>query len=205
MARTLPIVLALLIPPLVAVSGPVSADEPTYSATLLGGYRGGGRLTEREDDQRRDVDGSGSLALALNWRPVPDRHYELFYSRQRTGLEGAGFDLGVEYLHLGGLLSSPQGAFSAYFGGGFGATRIDPRISGAGSDLRPSMSLAAGLMISLLRRLEVRLEARGYLTFTGGRRGIVCFSGPDDAFCQFHYDGEVLTQLEALGGLTWRF
>lgn len=181
------------------------AGHRQFSVSPMFGYRAGGRFDEPVTDERVRLDDDVSYGLALRFEPSPGRLYELYYSRQNTNVERGGLGVNVEYLHVGGMLSWPQGAFSTFFGGGLGGTRFNPRAPGLGAHTRPSMSLGVGLEFPMSDRLAFRLEARGFLTFTADNREVFCFSGPADAFCELRYEGSVFTQVEALTGLTWRF
>lgn len=169
------------------------------------GYRDGGRFDDPAREERRNIDGDTALAVAAAYEFAPGRYYELFYSRQQTDLGSDTLELDIEYLHFGGRLNfSLDARVIPYLAGGFGATRINARGSGLGSDLRPGLSLAGGLEFPIAARAAFRLEARGYLTLTGGRREIFCEVG-NGAECALAYEGDVLGQLDLLAGVTIRF
>lgn len=170
----------------------------------MGGFRAGGGLEAVDTTEEQDLDDAPSLALTVDWERSPDRFYQLFYGRQATEVEGGAPDVSVEYLHFGGRLAWPQGGFSTYLGGGFGATRLNPDGS-ADNEIRPSMSLAGGIGIPVAERLEIRLELRGYLTFTGGDEKVLCAAESGESSCRLRYRGEILGQVEAMAGLTYRF
>ncbi len=204
---------AVMLPALVMAMGllagpsPVAAGEasPSLSTSVMLGYRDGGRFELPGSGERSSLDGDISHAIALGYEFEPGNAWELIFSQQRTSLPAAGVDVDVAYLHLGGRLEFAGHRFVPYLSGGVGATRLSARGINVGSELRPSLSLAGGLEWPLTRHFAFRMEARGYLTMSGGDRGLLCFSGPGDAFCQLAWSGDVLGQAEVMGGMTFRF
>lgn len=185
-----------------AVAG--QADR-SLSASVLLGYRDGGRFELPGTGERSNLDGEASRGIALGYEFEPGNAWELLFTQQRTSLPATGVDVDIAYLHLGGRLEFAGHRFVPYLSGGVGATRISARGIDTASELRPSLSVAGGLEWPLTRHFAVRMEARGYLTMGGGDRGLLCFSGPGDAFCQLAWSGDVLGQAEVLGGVTFRF
>lgn len=183
------------------------ADErAVLSVTPMLGWRAGGRYDDTVRGTRDSVRADGTLGLALGLETARGRPYELFYGRQNTRLAGGAGALRVEYLHLGGLVTWPQGRYTGFVSGGLGGTRLAlDSEAGSDSDLRASASLGAGVLLPLGQRLAFRLEARGYLTLTDGDSGLACLSGPEGAVCRVAYQGAALLQYEALAGLTLRF
>jgi opacity protein-like surface antigen len=205
MAATLPAL--ILASGLLAAPFPLAASEagPPLSASVMLGYRDGGRFEVPGSGERSNLDGDVSRAFSLGYEVDPGNAWELLFSQQRTSLPAAGVDVDIAYLHLGGRLEFAGHLFVPYIAGGVGATRISARGINVGSELRPSLSVAGGLEWPLTRHLALRMEARGYLTMGSGDRGLLCFSGPGDAFCQLAWSGDVLGQAEVLGGMTFRF
>ncbi len=185
----------------------LAADDSALplSASVMTGYRDGGRFEVPGSGDRSNLDGEVSHAVTLGYEFEPGNAWELLYSQQRTSLPAAGVDVDVSYLHLGGRLKFAGHHIVPYIDGGVGATRISARAINVGSELRPSLSVAGGLEWPLTRYFALRMEARGYLTMGGGDRGLLCFSGPGDAFCELAWSGDVLGQAEVLGGMTFRF
>lgn len=200
------IILAVVATILIVVAPlPAGAGQSGFSITPMAGYRGGGAFDETASGRSLDVDGGAAGSLVLNWEESTDRWYELIYSRQETSLDGADLDLTVQYLHFGGMAAWPQDGFSTYLAAGVGATWLRASGGGSGSDTRPSFSIGLGLLMPLSERVAVRLESRAYLTLTDGDREFFCASGPQGGVCRVRYEGDVLTQLDAMAGLTFRF
>jgi opacity protein-like surface antigen len=190
---------------IVAAPLPAGAGQSGFSITPMAGYRGGGVFDEAASGRSLDLDGGAAGSLVLSLEESTDRWYELIYSRQETSLDGADLDLTVQYLHLGGMAAWPQNGFSTYLAAGVGATWLRASGGASGSDTRPSFSIGLGLLIPLSERVAVRLESRAYLTLTDGDREFFCASGPQGGVCRVRYDGDVLTQIDAMAGLTFRF
>lgn len=201
-AAVLAVVAATLV---AAVPISASAGQPGFSITPMAGYRGGGGFDEPDTGRSLDVEGSAAGSLVLNLEQSTDRWYELIYSRQETDLDGTDVDLTIQYLHVGGMAAWPQQGFSTFLAAGIGATWLKASGGGSGSDTRPSFSLGLGVLIPMSERVALRLEGRGYLTFTDGDSDVLCVSGPGGGVCGFRYDGDVLTQIDAMAGLTFRF
>jgi hypothetical protein len=182
-----------------------AADDALYTVTPTISYRGGGRLEERDTADGRSADAKRATGVILNLQQEPDRLYELYYSRQDTRIRGSDVRLRVDYLQIGGLLRWQHPGFSHFLAGGIGATRLEARGNGSGSDLSPSLSLALGLEIPLVGPLHLRLEGRGHATFTGDDSGVFCVISGEQSGCVFGYRGGAFTQIEASAGLGMRF
>ncbi|QOC21607.1 hypothetical protein IC757_11205 [Wenzhouxiangella sp. AB-CW3] len=208
-AMLLPVLaqLSVVISLMMAIPSTVMAkdSEPSLSASLMTGYRDGGRFQLPGSGDRSSLDGDLSHALVLAYEVEPGNFWELFFSQQRTSLPAAGVDVNVSYLHLGGRLEFSGHRVVPYVAGGVGATRISARGIDVGSELRPSVSVAGGLEWPLTQHFALRMEGRAHLTTGSGNRGLLCVSGRDDAFCQLAWSGDVMGQAEVLGGITVRF
>jgi hypothetical protein len=197
--------LALLLCSLIIPIPAAQADDGARMAiTPLLGWRTGGRFEAVDGDRRASVQNDATLALALNLVQSPGRLYELYYGRQQSPLKDSELELKVEYLHVGGLVTWPRQGYASFVSGGLGATRF-ALTKGGDSDVRPSVSLGAGILVPLGARLAFRLEARGHVTLTDGDSGLACISGPQGAACQLAYQGNSFIQYEALAGLSLRF
>src|SRR5689334_22006356 len=80
-------------------------NPPLFEITPFVGLRVGGNFKLEDPKRKLDVDGSDSLALALDLRIDQTSQYELFYSRQSTNLDRdptlGDVDVDIEYLHIG--------------------------------------------------------------------------------------------------------
>lgn len=181
------------------------SNAGVFNVSLLAGYRDGGRFEVPESVRAQSLEGSVSGGAILGLKFGPGFTRELSYLQQRSSLSGADIDVDVAYIHYGKRLDFPARPFRPYVSAGIGATRIGARGEHSDSFLRPSVSVAGGLEWPLAKRLAVRLEARGYLTLSGGMNSLLCVSEPENAFCEMAWSGDVFGQVDLLGGLTFRF
>jgi opacity protein-like surface antigen len=187
------------------------ADElPFVQVAAHAGYRAGGSLEDATTGEDRDLDESGSFALALEfrYRPGDRRYYQLWYSRQASTVDDAldSFDVDVEYLHLGGTIPiGDQERAQPYFAAGLGATRFSSSEPGSSDKTRFSGSIAIGVAVSLAERAAFRLEARGYLTAVDSDSAIFCRADDGSGFCRIVASGSTLFQAEVLAGIAFRF
>jgi hypothetical protein len=107
----------------------------------------------------------------------------------------------VLHLHVGGtnFVDGPVGQ-GFYLVGGLGLTLFQPGSSGYGDEVRPSLNLGLGYQLALAERLALRLEGRGTFTVVHSNGGLFCSGG-----CVFKIKADVVTQGEALLGLSYRF
>lgn len=197
---------------LVGASASVAAfgDEPLqFSVSPFVGYRVGGGFRLNDTGQLISLSDHGSFALAVDARAEEGSEYELFYSRQSTGLRGDGSLLGgtvVEYLHVGGIVAfADDERIKPYFGGGVGATRLSPGLAPGSDETRFSMSLALGVRAPLTQHFSLRLEARGYFTPLNADTAVFCRSDQGGALCQVRARGSSLFQGDFLAGATYSF
>lgn len=192
-------------------AAPAQADEsPAFQAAAYGGYRAGGSLEDETTGEDRDLDEGGSFALALElrYKPGDRRYYQLWYSRQQSGLQDAlgHYDVDIEYLHLGGTIPIGQNERAQpYFAAGLGATRFSSPEAGASDETRFSGSIAFGVAVPLGQHAALRFEARGYLTAVDTDSAIFCRSDNGTGFCRVVASGSTIGQVEALAGIALRF
>jgi opacity protein-like surface antigen len=181
-----------------------------WEVTPFVGYRMGGDFDLEGATGGADLDDHGSFGLAVGLRIDETSAYELFYSRQETSFEStspiAPFDLDVEYLHLGGtLVVSDELPLSPYIAGGLGLTRLSPQTGPGSDDTRFSVSLAGGVRLPVTRNFDVRLEARGYVTFVNSESDFFCASGSFGGVCAIRVKSDAFVQYELLAGATYSF
>jgi hypothetical protein len=171
-------------------------------------------FTQRADGGFRDVNkndlnvtAKSGLAVSIGW-PASEHgsEYELLYSKQSTKTDGAvPIDLKIEYLQIGGtaIIGNESSHVVPYAAGGLGATRFTPS-AGLTQETRWAVSLGGGVRIPVAQRVQVRIEARGYLTWLNGSSNLFCNSGASTA-CALNAKGQTFFQYEALGGVTFGF
>ena len=192
---------------------PVVAEEKAnllYEITPFAGLRAGGDFELDTPSRKVDVDDSGSLALALNYRIDEVSQYELFYSRQATSVEPdpllGTVDVDIEYLQLGGTVAmSDPHRFVPYLVGGLGATRFNADSAEADDETRFSISLGGGVRVPFSERFSVRVEGRGYLTLVDTDTAFFCRSDEGGALCRIRGSGSTFLQFELLAGAAFAF
>jgi opacity protein-like surface antigen len=182
--------------------------ERGLEITPLAGFRFGGSFEDNTTGTDFQVGESGSFGLILGLRDTPETHYELFYSFQRTELNGGGlfggnplFDLDIHYLHIGGTYEFPgEKKVVPFISGGLGVTFLVPTGAGLDSSTNFSFSLGGGVKVPFSSRAGLRLEGRGYLTILPDSTEIFCVSS-GGAACAVRVQGDVLGQFELLAGI----
>jgi hypothetical protein len=168
------------------------------------GYRGGGSFEVEGSDQSAHVNGHASFALAFNLVIAEELRYHFFYSRQETRVESS--PLNIEYLHLGGTLTpDPSVPLMPYVIGSMGITRFAPSAAGTSDETRFSLGVGGGLRIPTRSRIEILLEARGFLTFISASTSFFCSSGATGGVCALRGHGSSFWQYELLAGASYAF
>jgi hypothetical protein len=196
---------------LFAASAATAEPLPAFQVGLNGGYRMGGSFEDQDSGANRDLDESGSFAIALELRygKGDDRFYQLWYSHQTTDVDdgtGGTVDVDVEYLHIGGTL--PFGGWERaqpYFAMGAGVTRFSASGPDADDRTKFSGSAALGLEVPLGRNAALRFEGRGYITFTDTDTSFFCASDNGEGVCRIVASGSTVFQGEMLAGILVRF
>lgn len=206
--RTLSFLAILLAAACVTPAG--AADAPFVQVVPYAGGRAGGGFEDADSGAERDLDSSASLALALELRydQGDDRFWQLWYSRQDSGVDTgtSDLDVDVEYLHIGGTVPiDSQGRVHTYLAAGIGATRFTPSGPDLDDRTRFSMSLGLGLAVPVSPRVALRVEARGYLTMMDTDTAIFCRSDDGQGFCSIVASGSSLFQAELLAGIAVAF
>jgi hypothetical protein len=177
--------------------------------TPFAGFRFGGNFTDNTTGLDLDVDEVVSFGLILGIPATHETDYELFYSFQKTKLQGKGlfageplFDLDIHYLHIGGTYLLPGKRVRPFVGGGLGLTYFSPDGPGLDSKVYFSLSLGGGAKIPISKRVGLRIEARGFLTILPGTTDIFCVSS-GGAACDVRVKGDVFGQIELLAGISF--
>jgi opacity protein-like surface antigen len=185
-----------------------AAAESSFELTPFAAAVAGGSFESAVDGSDIDIGSSGAYGVTFDLgAPGFDRHYQLYYSRQDTELDGraGSVDVEVEYLHVGGILDFPQERFVPYVVGTLGATRFSAQGPDYDDETRFSLALGGGFKFPLSEHLAVRIEGRGLLTFVESESVFFCESVGGDAGCLIQTSGNTLLQFEALAGITLRF
>jgi hypothetical protein len=157
-------------PSLVAGDG---ASRPEITPML--GLRGGADLDPvSTGSPETEADPSASFGVVYDFLVRRDARLEIFLDRQELEFaeEGAStsgterFDVTVDYLHVGGVYEPKSGPSRPFVAVDLGLTRIDADGATVDDSIGFSGSIGGGTKIALGSRLALRLEARGYATFS---------------------------------------
>ena len=112
------------------------------------------------------------------------------------------FGLDVHYLHLSGMVPFHTSItkLDTLLTAGAGVTYMQPGIDGAGSEVGFSVSFGGGLIYHLSDRVGIRLDARGWFTFTEGGAAVFCSGG-----CVVAFGGSGFGQVDVTAGLQLAF
>ncbi len=197
----------------IALLAGATAVHAQKAITLYGGARAGSGFEQATTPPAEaDLRSSGALSIGIDWPYDATRQFQLLLSHQRTKLElapaptpvpGAPSEmpLRISYLHLGGLnYFEGQLSQGPYVAGGLGFTYLSPSLQGTSSRARASMNVGLGYHYPLSKTLALRTELRGYFTLINSSGSFFCSGG-----CAVQIKGDLLTQVEAMAGLTLVF
>ena len=192
---------------LILVPAPSRADWGV-EITPFAGFGFGGTFEDNTTGLSLEVDEAESFGLVLDVQATHETEYELFYSVQKTQLQGEGlfageslFDLDIHYLHIGGTYLFPGERVNPFIAGGLGLTYFAPDGPGLDSDAYFSVSLGGGAKIPVSKRVGLRFEARGFLTILPENTNIFCVSS-GGAACAVRVQGDVFGQVLLLMGIS---
>jgi hypothetical protein len=173
--------LAILAITAAAVLGAPLASAQSIEITPNVGYRWGGEIF-KEDNPALGFDAklkdSLSYGLIVDIPVTYHVMIELSADHQRTGLRedklfvpaDHGFDLDVNYYHIGIMGQFPGERVAPYVVAAIGVADLQPQTAGLSDTRRFSTSLAAGIKVPIAPHLAFRLEGRGYWSDTSSSR-----------------------------------
>lgn len=200
----LPVVVCLF-----AVGFTSTAEAQKFELTGFGGWRFGGGFESLATGADLDLDGSLSYGLifSIPWKAEHRSRLEVVWSAQNTSLASPvygepAFDLDVHYLHLSGMVPfhTSIAKLDTLLTAGAGVTYMQPGIDGAGSEIGFSVSFGGGLIYHISDRVGIRLDARGWFTFTEGGAAVFCSGG-----CVVAFGGSGFGQIDVTAGLQLAF
>ena len=202
---------SLIVLAYVATLGATVPATAQNAFTLYGGARTSSGFRQA-DPPNQDISMSNGAAgsVGIEWPADAGRMFQLFLSTQRTKLDLTGatttpgapteMPLQVSYIHIGGLNFFEGGLRGPYIVGGIGATVLSPSLQGTSTQVRPSMNVGIGYQWPLGRTVSLRTELRGYITLINSSGQFFCSGG-----CVVSIQGDTMTQVEAMVGLTFGF
>jgi len=184
-----------------------------FQLTPFVGYRFGGTFEDQETGVDYDLEDSPSLGLILNFPSKGNTEWEIYYSKQSTEVDVAGFvpsenalDMDVEYLQVGGTYLFEEAKNAApYFVATAGVARMDPGGANTKSDTFFSAGVGGGWKYFPASRVGLRLDGRVIGTFISSDSRIFCGSGPSGSECAVSTSGKLLYQFELQAGVVFRF
>ena len=194
---------------LLASGVPPTAQAQEFELTPFAGWRFGGGFEELATGADLELDDglSYGLIFGIPWNAQHRSRLELIWSRQNSTVSDTSsgdpsFDLDVHYLHVNGMVpfatKSPK--LDVLLSIGAGSTFMLPGVKGAGTEARFSASGAVGLLYHASDRVGLRLEARGWFTFTEAGGTVFCSGG-----CVVAFSGSGFGQGELTAGLQVSF
>jgi opacity protein-like surface antigen len=191
---------------------PVQAEEQphpnTFEITPFVGFMTGGSFEEPINGTELDVDDDTGLGIFLNLvADVPERQYELFYTKQSSVVEGgAPLDLDIQYLQIGGTVGYPQSRHVIpYFGVTVGAARFTPDLPGLDDETKVSFSVGGGVRFPITDHIGIRFDARAFITLLEDDSEIFCVSEPPSGACLIKPKSDTFLQYMGSLGVTFGF
>jgi hypothetical protein len=194
---------------------PANAAEKQYKFQLtpFAGYRIGGTFEDEETEVEYELDNSSAFGLILNFPSRGNTEWEIYYSKQSTEVDIAGFvsgenvlDMDVEYLQIGGTYLFEQSKIAVpYFVATAGVAKMSPDGANTKSDTFFSASAGGGWKYFPASRVGLRLEGRFIGTFIDSNSRIFCQSGAAGGECAISTSGKLLYQFELQAGVIFRF
>jgi opacity protein-like surface antigen len=201
-----------LIVGLVMLSAAAVAEDTKMELTPFAGYRFGGTFELQDDEGSYEIEDSSSYGLILNIKQNFNTQWEVIYSRQETQANFSEalstdprIDVDIQLLQLGGTYLGDGDKVRPYLVATLGGTHIKTASTGSSSDTFWSGSIGGGVQFLPTSRLGIRLEARAYGTLVSSNSAIFCGSGPEGGTCTVLVEGKLLTQVETLVGVVFRF
>jgi opacity protein-like surface antigen len=189
-----------------------AADEDltsTFQITPFYGQMAGGGFESPADGADRDVEADSNIGIFLNLiADVPERQYELLYTKQGAEIEGTTpLDLDIEYLQIGGLVSYPQDRHVIpYFGATVGAARFSPDAAGLDDETKVAFSVGGGVKFPITKNLGIRLDLRGFIALLEDDSEIFCVVDPANASaCAIRPKSDTFVQYAGSLGFTFGF
>lgn len=193
-----------LILALAAISS-IHAEGPPVEIMPALGLRGGADLESRTPGiPAAEADASATFGVEVDVALRADGWFEGFYDHQKLDFTepaaagGGTFDVNVDYLQFGGRYEPGQGKVRGFVDATLGLTHY-----GGSADfdntLAFSGSIGGGVRIPMSKKLTLRLEVRGYGTFTDTALSVNCGPG-----CVTHFSAGGWYQVAGRAGLAIR-
>ena len=206
-ALILTLLLASAMAPDVAIAGDKNVELTPFVA-----YRFGGDFDVDGSSASYRLDDSDAFGLLLNVRQTGNTQWEVLYSQQDTKARlrdgtatSPSVNTDISVLQVGGTYQGSGETFRPFLAMTLGGTHIKTVASGQQSDTFFSGSIGVGMNIAPGSRIGLRLEVRAYGTLTNSSSELFCRTGPDENICAIRIEGNLLSQIEAIAGVVFRF
>jgi opacity protein-like surface antigen len=190
-----------------ALAAESESDYNRFEFTPFAGYMTGGEFEDPTDSSDRDLDEGTNLGLIVDIAAESWRHYEILLANMDTEVEGTTpFDMGVQYLQIGGIVSHPTArSVIPYFGMTIGATRFSPDQAGLDDETKFSFTAGGGLRIPITDHFGVRFDARAFVTVLDSEGDLFCVSTGGAATCNIRAKSDTFLQYAASLGVVIGF
>jgi hypothetical protein len=196
-----------------ATAGQAADGEGKFELTPYGAYRFGGSFDLESSEAGYELADSPSFGVIFNIRQHANTQWEILYSSQQTDasfsdatINAVLLDVSQQTLQGGGTYQGEGEAVRPYLAVTLGGTHIQTSVGGASrSDTFWSGSIGLGLQIRPTERIGIRLEARAYGTLMDSDTDLFCQTGPNQNICAVRIDGTLMSQVETLAGVVFRF
>lgn len=182
-------------------------DYKRFEITPFAGYMAGGEFEDPTTNAERDLEEDTSLGLFVDIAAESWRHYEFLFADLDSEVDGATpFDMGVQYLQIGGTVSHPDARYVIpYFGMTIGAARFSPDAVGLDDETKLAFSAGGGMRIPITDHFGVRFDARAFLTVLDGESDLFCVSDGGAGTCNIRAKSDTFLQYSASLGVTIAF
>lgn len=182
-------------------------DYKLYEISVLGGYMAGGEFEDATTGVERDLDEGTSFGIIADFAAESWRHYELLYTQLGSEVEGdTPFDMDVQYLQIGGIVSHPTATRAIpFFGLTVGAARFSPDAPGLDDETKLAFSAGGGLRIPITEHFGVRFDARAFVTILDSDGDLFCVSTGAQATCNIRAKSDTFLQYATSLGVTFAF
>ena len=182
-------------------------DYSNYEITPFFGYMAGGQFEDPATNTDRDVKEDNDFGVIFNIAADQWRHYEFFYAKQGSEVEGtAPMDLDIEYLQIGGTVSYQDAErVIPYFGMTVGGARFSPSQSGLDTETKFALTLGGGVKVPITDHIGLRFDARAFVSFLDTDGNIFCVSDNGAGSCLIRTKSDTFFQYHAALGVVIGF
>lgn len=182
-------------------------DYKRFEITPFAGYMAGGEFEDPTTNAERDLEEDTTYGVFVDIAAESWRHYEILFANLDSEVDGTTpFDMGVQYLQIGGTVSHPDAqTVIPYFGMTIGAARFSPDAAGLDDETKLAFSAGGGMRIPITDHFGVRFDARAFLTVLDGEGDLFCVSEGGAGTCSIRAKSDTFLQYSASVGVTLAF